>query len=129
MVGVVGVVSEPVDPAVCGGHRVDGASQVGVDQGTEQIEVVEAGRSGGQRDGQRRKHRPDCVGDGVRSRAGEMLVEDVGDAEGGGGVGNQERACIGADRPVLVTSMIVLVVLTVREILFLRGFWLEYHEY
>lgn len=40
------------------------------------------------------------MGDSVRCESGELLVEDLGDAERVGGVGDQECAGVRADRPV-----------------------------
>lgn len=79
-----------------GGHRANGTSQTGVDQGAKQVQVIQAGCADGQRDGQGRHHRAGGVGDRVWRESGAMLVEDVGDTEGVGCVGDQEGARVGA---------------------------------
>lgn len=57
-----------------------------------------------------------------------MLVENLGDAEGAGRVGNQQRAGVGASVRSVETSMRVLVVFTLRTILFFFRFWRKHLE-
>lgn len=100
LVDAIGVVGELVDSAVGGGHRAKVTGQAGVDQGTEQVQVIQAGGAGGQRDEHRCHYRAGSVGDGVGGQAGELFVEDIGDTEGAGGVGDQQSARVGAECPV-----------------------------
>jgi len=71
VIDAVGVVGELVDSAVGGGHGADGPGQTRSHQRLQQVQVIQAGGTGGQRDGQGCQHRAGSVGDSVRGQAGE----------------------------------------------------------